>query len=77
VGGFAAVNASTWVTVNHPTVGRVPNATNVERAVVAGMPQTVDILEVEIARADFTTTKGAADAPNSTLVHRLHIRLAG
>ena len=75
VGGFAAVNATTWVTVNHPTVGRVPNAPNVERAVVAGMPQTVDILEVETARADFTTTKCAADALSSTLVDRLQIRL--
>ena len=76
MGGFAAVNATTWVTVNHPTVGRVPNAPNGERAVVAGMPQTVDIMEVEIARADFTTTKCAADALSSTLVDRLQIRLA-
>ena len=52
VGGFAAGNASTGVTVNHPTVGRIPNGANVERAVVAGMPQTVDTLEVELDRAD-------------------------
>ena len=66
VGGFAAGNASTGVTVNHPTVGRIPNGANVERAVVAGMPQTVDTLEIELGRADFTTIKRAADALNST-----------
>ena len=66
VGSFAAGNASTGVTVNHPTVGRIPNGANVERAVVAGMPQTVDTLEIELGRADFTTIKRAADALNST-----------
>jgi len=44
--------ASTGVTVNRPTVGRIPNGANVERAVVAGMPQTVDTLEIELDRAD-------------------------
>ncbi len=54
------------VTVNHPTVGRIPNGANVERAVVAGMSQTVDILEVELDRADFTTIQRATDALNRT-----------
>ena len=42
------------------------NGANVVRAVVAGMAQTVEILEVEIVRADFTTARCAADALNST-----------
>ena len=41
------------------------NGANVVRAVVTGMAQTVEILEVEIVRADFTTTRCAADALNS------------
>ena len=44
----------------------VPNGANVESAVVGSKPQTVDILEVEIDRADFKTTRCAADALNST-----------
>jgi len=44
----------------------VPNGANVESAVVGSKPQTVDILEVEIDRADSKTTKCAADALNST-----------
>ena len=66
IGGFAAGNASTGVTVNHPTVGRIPNGANVERAVLKGMPQTIDVLEIELDRADFTTIKRAADALNTT-----------
>ncbi len=66
IGGFAAGNASTGVTVNHPTVGRIPNGANVERAVATGMPQAVDVLEIELDRADFTTIKRAADALNTT-----------
>src|SRR5213593_2862172 len=66
IGGFAAGNASTGVTVNHPTVGRIPNGANVERAVVAGMPQAIDVLEIELDRSDFTTIKRAADALNTT-----------
>src|SRR5438128_6454952 len=44
----------------------VPNGANVESAVVGSKPQTVDILEVDIDRADFKTTRCAADALNST-----------
>src|SRR5207237_8821688 len=46
LGGFSAGNATTSVTVNHPTVGRIPNGANVERAVLTGLPQTVDNLEL-------------------------------
>src|SRR5438094_7860580 len=57
--------ASTGVTVNHPTVGRIPNGANVERAVVAGMPQIVDTLELVLDRSDFTTVKRASEALNT------------
>ena len=53
-------------TVNHPTVGRIPNGANLERAAVAGMLQTVDVVEIELDRADSTTIKRAANALNTT-----------
>src|SRR6266850_2915220 len=63
--GYSAGNAATGVTVNHPTVGRIPNGATVERAVVAGMPQIVDTLELVLDRADFTTVKRASEALNT------------
>src|SRR5205823_3268459 len=66
LGGFSAGNASTGVTVNHPTVGRIPNGANVERAVLTGLPQTVESLELVLDRADFTTVRRAADALNTS-----------
>jgi flagellar P-ring protein precursor FlgI len=66
LGGFSAGNASTGVTVNHPTVGRIPNGANVERAVLTGLPQTVDCLELVLDQADFTTVRRAADALNTS-----------
>src|SRR5262245_44771438 len=44
LGGFSAGNAATGVTVNHPTVGRIPNGAIVERAVVSGIPQTIETM---------------------------------
>lgn len=66
LGGFSAGNAATGITVNHPTVGRVPSGATVERPVVVGMPQTVETLELVLDRADFTTVKRAAEAVNSS-----------
>jgi flagellar P-ring protein FlgI len=66
LGGFSAGNAATGVTVNHPTVGRIPNGGTVERAVVAGMPQTVETLELVLDRADFTTVQRAVEALNKS-----------
>ena len=57
LGGFSAGNDTTGVTVNHPTVGRVPNGATVERAVVSGMTQTVETLDLELDRTDFTNVK--------------------
>jgi flagellar P-ring protein precursor FlgI len=64
LGGFSAGNNATGVTVNHPTVGRIPNGASVERAVVTGMPQTVETLELVLDHADFTTVKRSVEALN-------------
>ena len=66
LGGYSAGNASTGVTVNHPTVGRILNGANVERPVVTGLPQRVETLELVLDRADFTTVKRATEALNAT-----------
>src|SRR5437764_6919095 len=54
LGGFSAGNDSTGVTVNHPTVGRISNGATVERSIVAGLPQTVEALDLELDSTDFT-----------------------
>ena len=66
LGGFSAGNTATGVTVNHPTVGRIPNGATVERTVVAGLPQTVETMELVLDRADFTTVRRAVEALNSS-----------
>ena len=66
LGGFTAGNAATGVTVNHPTVGRIPNGGVVERAVLAGIPQSVETMELVLDRVDFTTVKRAVEALNLT-----------
>src|SRR5262245_53446703 len=66
LGGFSAGNAATGVTVNHPTVGRIPNGAIVERAVVVGLPQNVETLELILDRADFTTVRRAVEAVNAS-----------
>ena len=43
-------------------MGRIPNGANVERAVLSGLPQTIENLELVLDRADFTTVRRAADA---------------
>ena len=66
LGGFSAGNATTGVTVNHPTVGRVPNGATVERVVLSGMPQTVETLELVLDHSDFTTVRRATEALNAS-----------
>jgi flagellar P-ring protein precursor FlgI len=77
LGGFAAGNAATGVTVNHPTVGRIPNGATVERVVLAGMPQTVETLELVLDRIDFTTVKRAAEALNVSFGRTIAIPIDG
>ena len=64
LGGFSAGNDSTGVSVNHPTVGRIPNGGTVERAVMAGMPEVVQTLELVLDRADFTNASRVTAALN-------------
>jgi flagellar P-ring protein precursor FlgI len=64
LGGFSAGNDSTGVTVNHPTVGRIPNGATVERAVLTGLPQIVETLDLVLDRGDFTNVKRVVDALN-------------
>src|SRR4026207_2014410 len=54
LGGFSAGNDTTGVTVNHPTVGRIPNGATVERSVLIGLPQTIDNMELVLDHVDFT-----------------------
>src|SRR5579883_140309 len=64
LGGFSAGNDSTGVTVNHPTVGRISNGATVERAVVTGLPQTVETLDLELDSTDFTNVGRVTQALN-------------
>ena len=64
LGGFSAGNDSTGITVNHPTVGRIPNGAMVERTVMTGMPDVVEMLELVLDRADFTNASRVSEALN-------------
>ena len=66
LGGFSAGNDTTGVTVNHPTVGRVPNGAIVEQAVLVGMPEVVQTLDLVLDRADFTNANRVSTALNAT-----------
>jgi flagellar P-ring protein precursor FlgI len=77
-GGFAAGRGgNTTQTVNHPTVGRVPNGGTVERAAPSVAPTRK--IDLQLRQSDFTTAarisqavnkrfSGSATAENSALV---------
>jgi flagellar P-ring protein precursor FlgI len=67
IGGFAAGGAGAQVTVNHPTVGRVPNGAIVEREVPAGDLNSLDRLTLSLRTEDFTTAQRVAEALNQYL----------
>src|SRR5947208_437352 len=77
LGGFTAGNDSTGVTVNHTTVGRISNGATVERAVVTGLPQTVEILDLELDRTDFTNVGRVTQAVNSAFGGQIASALDG
>lgn len=54
IGGISAGNQGNSVEINHPTVGRVPNGANVERAVQTELAANNQITLV-LRREDFTT----------------------
>ncbi len=67
VGGFGAEGADgSRVTVNVPSVGRVPNGAMVERAVPNNFANGKPIV-FNLHRADFTTAKHMAEAINTIL----------
>ncbi len=61
-GGFAAGRGGNTQTVNHPTVGRVPNGATVERVAPSVAPS--DKVELQLRQADFTTAARIAQAVN-------------
>jgi len=77
LGGFSAGNDSTGVTVNHPTVGRIPNGATVERSVLAGLPETVETMDLVLDRVDFTNAKRVVDALNTAFGRAIAIPLDG
>ena len=61
-GGFVAGRGGNSQTVNHPTVGRVPEGAIVERASPSVMPSSQ--LRLQLRQADFTTASRVAQAVN-------------
>ncbi len=61
-GGFAAGRGGTTQTVNHPTVGRIPEGATIERASPSVEPSSV--IHLQLRAADFATSFRIADAIN-------------
>jgi flagellar P-ring protein precursor FlgI len=61
-GAFVAGNAQAKQTLNHPTVGRVPNGATVERP--APLPELSGTIRLQLRKADFTTSARLADTVN-------------
>jgi flagellar P-ring protein precursor FlgI len=61
-GGFVAGRGGNSQTVNHPTVGRLPEGAIVERAPPSAPPS--DQVRLQLHRADFTTAARVAEALN-------------
>lgn len=67
VGGFGASGSDgSSITVNIPSVGRIPNGATVEREVVSSFAQG-DSLTFNLHHPDFTTAKRVADTINRLL----------
>ena len=61
-GGFAVGRSNNSQTVNHPTVGRIPNGATVERAAPSIAPSLK--VDLQLRQADFTTAARIAQAVN-------------
>ena len=61
-GGFVAGRGGTSQTVNHPTVGRIPNGATVER--VAPSVEPSKQVRLQLRNSDFATSARIADAIN-------------
>ncbi len=67
VGGFgAATNDGNSISVNVPTVGRIPNGATIERPAPSSFGQG-DFLYLNLNRPDFTTAQRMAEAINKAL----------
>lgn len=67
VGGFgAATNDGNSISVNIPTVGRIPNGASIERPAPSAFGQG-DFLYLNLNRPDFTTAQRMAEAINAQL----------
>jgi len=64
-GGFVAGRGGTQQTLNHPTVGRVPNGGLIERPAPTRLPG--GRLKLQLRQADFTTAARIAEAINKRL----------
>lgn len=65
-GGFVAGRSQAVQTVNHPTVGRIPNGASVEKA--APSPLLGNTVRLQLKDADFTTSARIAAAVNRRFV---------
>jgi flagellar P-ring protein FlgI len=63
-GGFIAGRGGTGATVNHPTVGRVPNGAIVEREAPSVEPSKT--VRLQLRNADYTTAARISDVINAT-----------
>jgi flagellar P-ring protein precursor FlgI len=61
-GGFIAGRSQNSASVNHPTVGRIPNGASVEKS--APSPPIGNTVHLQLHDADFTTSARIADAVN-------------
>jgi flagellar P-ring protein precursor FlgI len=61
-GGFSVGRSANSQTVNHPTVGRIPNGASVERT--APSVPIGNIVKLQLREADFTTSARIADVVN-------------
>jgi len=66
LGGFSGGSSTTSVTVNHPTVGRIPNGASVEREIITGLAQPTETMELVLDKADFTNSKRVTEAINKS-----------
>lgn len=67
VGGLGVEGSDgSSVTINVPSVGRIPNGASIERE-IANPFASSDKIELHLKRADFTTAKRLADTINHTL----------
>jgi len=69
-GGFSAGRGGSSQTVNHPTVGRGPNAAMVERAAPSVAPKSV--VRLQLRQSDFTTSSRIEEAVNKRFSDAAH-----